>query len=165
MLVKQNSVCLLHNVILNQREALYIITTKSCILSIRRRIHASRDDMPPAADDMQGFALMIYQSCGLDKKISFRRTKFFGGQIGIRSRLRARSGCGKTVHRTVFLHAPVRIPTCKEDHAKQKSPKWDFLFCIRATKRYIFKLRNRKRYRKAFFNLLIKNATCIRVML
>ena len=35
---------------------------------------------------------------------------FLCGWIGIRSRLRARSGCGKTVHWTLFLHAPVRIP-------------------------------------------------------
>ena len=53
-------------------------------------------------------------------------TFLFGGEGGICSRLRARSGLALTAHRAVIHHQPVQIPS----HKKQKTPhKWD-VFCF-----------------------------------
>ena len=66
----------------------------------------------------------------------------FGGEEGIRSRLRARSGSALTCHRQVIHYRPVRIPTIKKPSHTQGMAR---LLCERAVKRCVNVGKNSKK--------------------
>ena len=80
-------------------------SVRDCMAISSRHLTATGShSLPARSNPFQSNRKQKTPSCG------WRFLFWLPNRDSVSRDLRARSGCGKTVHRTLFLHAPVRIP-------------------------------------------------------